>query len=292
MKMTKKFLIGAVLAAAVLSISCQKEIGDINWKGGVVGSGDGTTTFTVKQTNDADGTIRGMKQVGVLDRAQGTCVVRQFNQSSKTSDGMVGFVCCFTKNKTPVGAEEKAENDGTYNFLVVGVRNHLGITETYASFFYNIAEKNLSTKNFGTKNVIKEAYDPAETKPYEVEILKFPKTLSGVTFDKNGTLTVAIKLSIENDKDVKITWLKDVTENEQAAQTSGGTLLLEVTASARRIGTDLVTKKGKICTYANIYEGKTLNARWDIYDVSWSTEEGLFADDDFIDVGDIFFEEM
>lgn len=289
MKMTKKLIFAAVAVAAIVGFaSCQKEIGDIDWKGGVVGSGDGNTTFTVNQKNDEDYTIRGMKQVGLLDRAQGTCVVRQFDQGRDTSDGMVGFACCFTQNN-----DKTKENNGTYNFLVVGVRNHLGTTQTYASFFYNIPESSLSTENFGVplkSAQVKSSYTPNDTKPYEVELVKFPKTLN-VKYDEDGTLTVAINLTIGSSNDIKITWLKDVTENHQAAETSGGVELYSWTVDAQQIGTDAATKKGKICTYANIYGGKTLNAKWDIYDISWSKDASFFAeDDDFIEVGDVIFE--
>ena len=141
MKMTKKFLFAAVALAAVIGFaSCQQEIGDINWAS-ATGSGDGTTTFKVNQKNEEplkheDGTpgntIRGLKQVGALSRAQGTCVVRQYNQTKSSRDGMAGFVTYFTKNdKVP----ETAENYGTYNFLVVGVQNDSGKTYTYASYY-------------------------------------------------------------------------------------------------------------------------------------------------------------
>lgn len=289
MKMTKKLIFAAVAVAAIVGFaSCQKEIGDIDWKGGVVGSGDGNTTFKVNQTNDEDNTIRGMKQIGILDRAQGTCVVRQFNQGPSTSDGMVGFACCFTENK-----DKSKDNYGTYNFLVVGVRSHMGTTQTYASFFYNIPESSLSTENFGVpvnSAQVKTTYTPEDTKPYEIEIEKFPKSLN-VGYDKNGTLTVAINLAKGSSNDIKITWLKDVKENHQAATTSGGEELYTITAEATKIGTD-ITKKGKICSYANIYGGKTLNAQWDIYDISWSADNSFFADeiDDFIEVGDVIFE--
>lgn len=286
MKMTKKLFFAAIAVAAVIGFaSCQKEIGEIDWKGGVVGSGDGNTTFTVKQTNEADGTIRGMKQIGILNRAQGTCVLRQFDQTKTSCDGMVGFACCFTKNKDATKA-----NNGTYNFLVVGVRNNKGTTETYASFFYNIAEDKLSTENFGVGKNQKQSYSAALTEPYEVEIEHFPKTLSGITFDKDGTLTVAVKLVEANDGSVTITWLKDVEENHQAATITGGTVLYTVEAKATKTGRDSTSAKGKICAYANIYSGKSLNAKWDIYDVSWSQETVFSADDDFIEVGDILFE--
>ncbi len=290
MKMTKKFLIGAVLAAAVLSISCQKEIGDINWKKGVVGSGDGTTTFTVKQTNEADHVLRGMKQVGALARAQGTCIITINDQKTTTQDGVAGFATCFTKNKNP-----GAENDGTYNFLVVGIRNSYGYPQTYVSYYCNISEKKLSEKNFGAGTNSKESFDKDETKPYEIIIIDLPnekeRNIPTVSL-KDGTLKVAVKFTGKDNGDIDIEWLNNVELNAQASTITKSDTVKTESVAGSRIGRDKDSKNGKLCTYANIYTGKSFNARWDICDISWVQESSLFADDDFIDVGDIFFEEM
>lgn len=294
MKMTKKFIFAAIAVAAVIGFaSCQKEIGEINWTGSALGEGDGTKTFTVKsQKNDTDYTIRGIKQAGVLDRAQGTCVVRQYDQTNSTSDGMVGFITYFVKNDK---VEKTAANYGTYNFLVVGVRNHLGKTQTYASYFCNISEDDLQKSNFGAQDSkgndrTKSSFDPKATEPYEIVIEKFPKELSGVKFDADGTLTVGIKFEQTDDGSVNIYWYKDLTENTAASTTSGGTELYKTQALATKLGRDSTSEKGKIAAYANIYAGKTLNARWDFYDISWKRVSSANADEDILEVGDILFE--
>ena len=290
MKMTKKLIFAAVAVAAIVGFaSCQKEIGDIDWDKGVLGSGDGNTTFTVHQTNEKESTIRGFKQVGLLDRAQGTCVVSQYNQTMQSCDGMVGFATYFVKNKTA----------DTYNFLVVGVRNNAGTTQTYASYFCNISEDDLDEYNFGAadkldngtyKDRVREKFDASVTEPYEVVIEKFPKKLD-TTFDKNGTLTVGIKFKQLENGDISIAWLKDLKTNTQAATTSGGEELYSRTAEAAKIGRTASSEKGKICSYANIQPKATLNARWDFYDISWK-KSAAFADEDdhFISVGDVIFE--
>lgn len=298
MKMTKKLILAAVAVAAVIGLaSCQKEVGKINWAGGATGSGDGTTTFKVKkQTNESDSTIRGFKQVGALDRAQGTCIVQQYDQSKTSSDGMVGFMTYLVKNDK---VEKTAANYGTYNFLVVGVRNHNGTTQTYASYFCNIAEDDLDKSNFGAMEKVngkeqertKSSFDANETKPYEIPIVTFPYTLQNITFDKDGTLTVGIKFEQTDAGDVNIYWLKDLVPNTQAATTSGGTELYKKTAKATTLGRDSTSEKGKIAAYANIYAGKTLNARWDFYDISWKTLSTMNADEEeFLEGGDILFE--
>ena len=288
MKMTKKLILAAIAVAAVIGLaSCQKEIGEIDWKGGVVGSGNGNTTFTVKQTNDAESTIRGFKQVGLLDRATATCVMRQKNQSVKTEDGVVGFACCFTQNKDPA-----KENYKTYNFLVVGVRNTFAKRDTYVSFFYNIAEDKLSTKNFGC-SATKTVCDPNCVTPYEIELMDWTDLSSSLKLDSDGTLAVGVKLTEGASGDVKIEWYKesDLDTNDAAATAKPtAKAFKEYTAQASVTGRDGVSTKGKICTYANIYAGKTLEASWDIYSISWSKDATFSADEDFIEVGDVIFE--
>lgn len=294
MKMTKKLIFAAVAVAAVIGFaSCQKEIGDVDWKTG--SSGDGTKTYTVNQKNEkTDEKIRGMKEAGILKRAVGTCVIQIKNQKSGTQaaggtrDGVAGFATCFTKNKTPDGVAEKLANDGTYNFLLVGVRWEYNKADYYVSYYCNIREADMNKVNFGAGTNTKTAYDPTATEAYEIELKTFT-TLSKAVLD-NGTLTVAVKFEGKTDGSIDVTLLKDVETNTQASTTSGGTQLDKYTVPAAVIGNEDRTQEGKLCVYANIYEGKTLNARWDIYDVSWKPV-GIYADeDDFIEVGDVIFE--
>lgn len=302
--MKKKILFGAVVAAALLSMSCQ-DLGGIAWKGGIVGSGDGTTTYTVKQTNEKeDEVIRGLKQVGILQRAQGTCLITLKDQTTDSQDGVAGFATCFTKNN----ADPTADNYLTYNFLLVGIRNSYGAPQTYVSYYCNIKKDELNAKNFGTaytdeatgrvKIRTKDKFDPNETKPYEIVIEDIPdekvRNLNNISI-KDKTLSVAIKFTGKTNGDIDIEWLKDVTINEQASNVTNATTIKgPLTVSGKMIGRDDKSKNGKLCTYANIYAKKTLNARWDICDISWSKEDANFfaEDDDLIDVGDIFFEEV
>ena len=297
MKMTKKLIFAALAVAAVIGFaSCQKEIGGINWQGGVLGSGDGTKTYKVNQKNEkTKEKIRGMKEVGILKRAQGTCVIQINNQKSATQasggtlDGVAGFATCFTKNKTPAGATEKLPNDGTYNFLLVGVRWVYDKADYYVSYYCNIREADMDKVNFGAGTNTKTAYDSKATEAYEIELQPFT-TLKNAVLD-NGTLTVAVKFEGKTDGSIDVTLLKNVETNTQASTTSGGTQLDKYTVPAAIIGNEDRSQEGKLCVYANIYEERTLNARWDIYDVSWKPIAAAYADDDdFIEVGDVIFE--
>lgn len=281
MKMTKKIALAAMAVLSLAFVGCNKEIGDINWSG-ALGSGDGTTTFKVKQTNETDSTIRGMKRIGALNRAKGTCVVRQFDQSNKTCDGMVGFATCVIQNKGKDDEGEKLANYGTYNFIVVGVRNNKGTTETYASYYCNIAEDQMSTNNFGAGSNTKTTFDPDCTDAYEIELVKFPKVLSSVNINDADELVTAIQFVGYDDGSVEINWYKEGDFEEKTASAICDFLadpVFTCTVDAAKVGRDADSEKGSLWTYANIYGGETLNARWDIYDVSWKQEAALSADE-------------
>ena len=303
MKMTKRILLVALAAAAVIGLaSCA--LGEVEFKDG--GSGDGTKTFKVKQKNETDSTIRGMKKFDLLKRHQATCVVQQFDQSNKTCDGMVGFITYYSENK-----DSTAANYGTINFLVVGVRNNCGTTETYASYFCNINKDALSTKNFGCSKELAK-YDATVTEPYEVIIVDLPGTktnpkkngILSKKYDSDGTLSIAIQFAGNSDGSIDIAWYGDwdtPAASQAAAQIdfTGKMPLMTAKATAEEIGnvvdeTDPTSKakKGTIWAYANILADKTLNARWDLYNVSWSAASYAEDDDDLIEVGDIFFNEF
>ena len=306
MKMTKKFIFAAIAVAAVIGFaSCKQAVGEVKFND--KGTGTGSQILTVKQTNENDHTIRGLKQLDLIKRAQATCIVEQYDQTKKSNDGMVGFITFYSENKK----DKTAENYGTINFLVVGVKNNCGKTQTYASYYCNIKKDKLSTANFGvadkdTYTVYKE--DPL--RPFEVVIVDLPGAetpgvtkignIDGVTFDSTGTLKMAIEFTGNKDGSIDINWYKDWTETagSQAAAKidfTGKTPVYSATASAAQIGNEVdpedptsKAKKGYVYAYANIYKKQTLNARWQLCNVSMVTSG--YADEDLMVVGDILFE--
>ena len=220
---------------------------------------------------------------------------------------MVVFITYYSENKI----DESAANYGTMNFLVVGVRNNCGQTETYASYFCNINEDELSTQNFGCSKTL-DAYDASVTEPYEVIILDLPGTGKNPTegiiknkkFDDKGTLAIAIQFSGNSDGSIDIAWYGDWEAPK--ASTSSATLnfdgkipLLSKKATAVQLGNEVdesvaseKAKKGNIFAYANILAGQTLNARWDLYNVSWSPASYADEEGELLEVGDIFFQEF
>lgn len=291
MKMTKKFLIGAAIAALVLGLaSCNTEVGDINW--GNAGSGDGTKTYKVNQTSEeTKNTIRGLKKFGIIDRAGATCIVQMFDQSKNTSCGMVGFAS-YVK-------EDKVNN--TMNFLVTGVTNDHGDIKTYASYFCNVDPTKLSTKNFGV-SVTRDSFDETVKTPYEIVILKWPYTMDKAKLENDGTLRVAVDIKTITNGEIKITWYS-VPEMPKAGDQSSatfdpsikGTQLHTVTATTTQLGTKEGAKNGGIWAYANIYPKQTLKGQWDLYNVTWTQTAAAYAEEDSIvpdTVGDIFFQEF
>lgn len=311
--MKKKLLFGAVVAALALGLVACKQHGDIKWQD--KGSGTGSKILKVNQTNDKDHTIRGMYQMDGFKRGKATCIVEQYDQSDTSNDGMVGFITFYSENKK----DRDAANYGTINFLVVGVKNNCGKTQTYASYFCNIHKDQLSTENFGVGTNTKTAYDADETEPYEVVIVDLPGAntpgatkvgnIPNVKFDKDGTLKLAIEFTGKSEGDIDIKWYQNwnTTASSQAAATidfQGKMPVFDATASASQIGNEVdpddptsKAKKGNIFAYANIYydktakKGKTLNAKWQLCNVSLFTS--AYADEGELEqFGDIFFEEF
>ena len=299
--MKKKILFGAVIAAVALSFVACKKIGDIQWSD--KGTGTGTKIVKVEQKNENDHTIRGMKQLDILPRHQATCVVQQFDQTNKTCDGMVGFVTYYSENKK----DATAPNYGTINFLVVGVRNNCGQTETYASYFCNISKDKLSTQNFGCSKKLNK-YDATVTDPYEVIIVDLPGTgehpkegILNTKYDKDGTLKVAIEFMGQKDGSIEITWYDEWTEtaaSQAAASISfeNHKYLMMATATAEQIGNEVdattKAKKGTVWAYANIYADQTLKGQWNLYNVSMAAAGYADEAGELVETGDIFFQEF
>lgn len=265
MKMTK-ILVGALAAVALVAglTGCQKEIGDIKWGGGL-SSGDGTKDLTVKQTNESDAIIRGMKML-TFEHTGANIVVRIYDQNETSKDGMAGYAWNITSTKNDEGTD-------LYNFFVLGVRSANGKREYYLSYFANIAEDKLSAENFGATET-EDAYDATVTTPYEI-VFKTMPTAFTKALDGEGTLTVVISVSSDADKKIQTVKLMSL-DADDAEQTTSATLDLAKCSEITTVAEIDVTKYGletsdqKMGAYANIYAGKTLNAKWSYYDVTGS----------------------
>jgi hypothetical protein len=286
MKMTKKFVLVAAAAAMIFGmVGCA--IGEVKIRS--VSSGDGTQSFKVSQSNPEDHTIRGIYRANAIPRAQATCVAKAFNQVNTSCDGMIGLLSVLKEDRAA----------GTMNFVVVGVRNNKGKTQTYASYYCNIKKDELSTTNFvvATKNVFKGKYPTKTiTEPFEVEIEGLPDDgVSNLNVPvKGGILEVGIEFDTTKEGEIIINWYKE-WETMDAAASFKGTAIKTVTATNAMLGTtqEEGLKNGAVYVYANIYKGKKLDATWDIYNLSVK-QSGSYADEDDtlpLKAGEIFFEE-
>lgn len=293
MKMTKKFLFGAAIAALVLGLaSCNPEIGDIEWSGGELSTGSGSKQYNVNgQKNETDGTIRGMKRFDVLKRAGATCIVQIFDQKTSSSAGVAGFASFVSENDDNLTENGKK----TMNFLVSGVRYYGNKTQTYVSYYCNVDPEKLSTKNFGV-DATRDTFSETVKTPYEIVVTDW------INLDKakvvDGTLKVAINFIGRENGTIDIEWYtvdKDLKSGDEAGASfdpaAYGLYLDGKTATTAQLGTQDGAKKGYIYAYANIYSGKTLNAQWNLYNTTWS--QAAFADEEPCDLpdaaGNIFF---
>lgn len=280
MKMTKKIMLAAVAMAAVMLSSCA--IGDVKFTTGT--SGDGTRNYKVKQTNESENIIRGMKQVGAASRAGGTCVIKIKNQGNKSHDGVAGFITGFDKDS----------ETGLLSFLVVGVQNNEGTGRYYVSSYFNIDPKNLNGDNFGvaTGDVYTEKKDIE--RPYEVEVKTWTNASADLALN-DGVLECAIGVSAASTGVVTVKLYKQGSyevKTQSAQMIPDGDPFATVTVQANQTPFADDKAKGKLCCYANIQPEKTLNAEWEIYDATFKYKDESYraAMDEDYSFGEIDFE--
>lgn len=282
MKMTKKVLLATVVAAAVLVTACKEVIGDVEWK--KVNEGNQTVVYKVNQTNENDRVIRGAKSVGIMDRAGGSCVITLNDQDSTKKDGVAGFIYGLEKNK----------DTGTIDFMSIGVQNEKGKIRYYASLFFNIDPNNLSAENFGASKT-RNTYDPELKDPYEVIVTAVGNNNGDVgnpTSNEYGweqlniwddcytpsdkTVKLAIDVKTHTDGSYEYWIYKKDTFSIKSGDHAAGAFDFSGKSSAhgkvsKEINGRSSDVKGGIYTYANIQPNKTLNAKWEVYNITSKT---------------------
>lgn len=298
MKMTKKVLLATVVAAAVLVTACKEVIGDVEWKSH--NNGNQTVTYLVNQKNDNDTIIRGAKKIQALQRAGGTCVITLNDQTSSSHDGVTGFIFGLEKNA-----------NGTLDFLSVGVQNYSGTLRYYVSMFYNIDPNNLSADNFGTHATA--TTKESRTDPYEIIVKDWTNITDGFTKCKADTNTLKYAIDINTVKNSTtvggVTGSKgsyvykiyktgdiNISDGDFAAGVfdfGSATPIAEGIVTTDQNGRTEDDVKGSVYTYANIQPHKTLNARWDVYNITSKANANIRAaadlEEDF-SCGEVIFE--
>lgn len=249
MKFSKKMMFGAValmMAASLVFTGCRDEEGsaavNISW-------GDNGNTATVLGTNDSD---------DLYARNFSTMRTKHIDYTAtatwnKGNAGVIGVMFGMSKNA-----------DGTYNFGVVGLGDTGGTNPRYyVNHYVNVDPVSMvgSASDFTNKEG-KEAWVD-DNCPW--------KDLKGITADKDGNFTVAIKVALMGESEggngyYKVTLGTELEED--------GTIKAENIKGTKEVGktTKFNVKytsdaKGAGCTqtdvgvYANIYTGKSLSAK-------------------------------
>ena len=275
MKLTK-ILAGAAaltLASAVMLTSCGGEIGAIDWSSN---SSTGTTVLTVNQSNNSDTNseentyIRGFKLMS-FSHDTANCVIRIYDQTSASNDGVAGFAWNVVEGKNTEGTK-------TYSFFLLGTKYQKGTPKFYLSYFANITEANLSADNFGASTK-KTAYvtDDIDT-AYEI-VLKDFTSISGLSLDDEGTMALCVSVKYNDDADEEASTpgtqaVSLYTVGEDAETTQSATFDLDKCTKLADIYTITGANYGltkfdqKMGAYANIYWDSTLHATWSYYDVT------------------------
>lgn len=297
MKMTKKLLLGAAVAATFMLSSCMRDLGTA--KIYINENYDGTTgsiaTATIDYTNeDSKEWARGMKFMRT-DRSDITVKFVIENQSqNQEPDGVMGLAFNaeeIGKYKEIIVDEEGNETEkelGIWNFMLLGTRWEKGKAKYYISHYYNIKEGDVGKKNLGAykdgKDNVKTAFDPKLEEPYEV-VIKPVADLVGVTLkgDTEGdkTLEVAVRLTALTDADAG---KYRVEFYDGDALTKGGIAdeaeaIVDYTCTVNEcLNAPLVDEEGnsveptkisnKLGCYANVYCEKTLVGEWRIWDIA------------------------
>ena len=252
MKFSKKMMFGAValmMAASLVFTGCRDEEGsaavNISW-------GNNGKTATVLGTNDSDDfyarNFSTMRTKHVDYTATATW--------NKGNAGVIGVMFGMSKN-----------DDGTYNFGVVGLGD-LGGTNPryYVNHYVNVDPVSMvgSASDFTNKDK-KPAWADGKDCPWI--------NLEGITADKDGNFTVAIKVALMGESEggdgyYKVTLGTELEEDGTIKDEKGTKEVGKTTKFTDKDGNNVknsatVSKCSQtdVGVYANVYNGRTLSAK-------------------------------
>lgn len=296
MKMTKKFLLGAVAAlAAVMFTGCMPTTG-IGGKIKVnenMDADDGClATAKISYANDSTEWARGIRELRTKHEGMTVKMVIQ-NQTKTSNDGVIGLVWDKTTN-----------DDKTLNFMVMGFRNNSGTIQYYISYYANINKDELGYYNFGASEakdanaglekadltpnnaeaVTKETFDPSITTPYEIIVVNWTALSTSLGEDTAiadmdsdecaAAVSIAAKIVAEENSKYTVTLYKG-SDMKKYAIADGASAIATVEIPNTKTGVDTTAEdyvatnviEEKVGFYVNIYPKQTLSARWFLGDL-------------------------
>ena len=260
MKFSKKMMFGAValmMAASLVFTGCRDEEGssDVN-----ISWGNNGNTATVLGTNDSD---------DAYARTFSTFKTKHIDYTAtatwnKGNAGVIGVMFGMSKNE-----------DGTYNFGVVGLGDTAGTNPRYyVNHYVNVDPVSMvgSASDFTNKDK-KPAWADGKDCPWI--------NLKGITADEDGNFTVAIIVALEGEED-KDGYYKVTLGTELEAD--GKSIKAKNIKGIKEVGkiTKFTDKDGNnvknsatlskcsqtdVGVYANVYNGRALSAKVSFADI-------------------------
>lgn len=294
MKMTKKIVLGALAAMALVLSGCNggmlptvgEEEDSINGRliKGVtakayIGEKDGDGVENKTDKADREMQFFATKHYGAF----AALTLKGEKKNTTAANGQLGYVFNYSENK-----------DKTVNFITIGYRNHDGIVDSYVSQFYNISTDEFDAPNFGVSKDATKAdgktakvkgtdffeYNMADVTAEVLETIKESKKPTEIMYKDNGAiffkianfddvytaaddeLSIGVEVIAEEEDGKKgsytINYYKTLKNYKKVANS---TPVKTVTVPATVTGYTKKTQTKMGC-YVNIYAGKTLNGFW------------------------------
>ena len=292
MKMTKKILLAAVAVAAVMFAGCkhwsltsamQKSFGAdmFKYNDATYDAGLGTWTIDGEVNESEEEYERGVKLLLTKHSDIAGLVQIGTKENPSLDKGVLGIAFDVTQNKS----DKDADNYKTWNFGVIGLRNHKGVPQYYVSYFANVSDAQMSALNFGAATQVIDAegnitgykepfiqlneVSKETLTAYEVEIKDFTDLPESLIND--GVLTVAVDIDEDADTGdylVKIYDQSAVDKNNSGIKANAKIL----NGAGDRILASKIGKEGAaqayVGVYANIYGGQTMDGSLEILDLT------------------------
>ncbi|MBR5646841.1 MAG: hypothetical protein IKX23_09400 [Treponema sp.] len=227
MKITKKILAVAVAVAGLSLMGCPMPLGD-----GLISS-----TGQVDYTNENE--TEYARDFSQLPAKHEDFAVKITLENAKDSPGVMGAAFDMTQN-----------DDGSWNFGVVGIQCYGGAKKYYVSHFFNTKKEDWNSNNFGV-SAKKSGFDSSVDTPYEIVLKDFTVLPSNAyTYSDEEGLSCVVLIQTTNQCGYNINIVKP-----EAWENATGTTAAKFTS--------LVSDSSKLSSLTNTHTGYTYDAEND-----------------------------